>query len=178
MVLIWLKSIKYSPITILTTAYPNYAVESYELAVIDYLLKPIPFDRFVKAVNKAKEYFELQNGNHVSSQITSDYCFIKCDGTYEKIYYSDILYVEALQNYAVINLRDKKYISYLTLKAVEEHLPSAQFLKINKSFLVSLQKIERIEGNEIIINSKRLQIGRTFKSMVMETILNNRVMKR
>lgn len=104
----FLKSLPQPPITIITTAYPNYAVESYELAVIDYLLKPIPFERFVKAVNKAREYFELQNNVQANKEQAHDYCFIKCDKTYEKIDYADILFVEAFVNYVVIHLKGKK----------------------------------------------------------------------
>ena len=173
-----LKSLPQPPITIVTTAYPGFAVESYELAVLDYLLKPIPFERFVKAVYKAKEYFDMQQQLLLNKEHIYDYCFIKCDKTYEKIFYSEILYVEAFVNYVVIHVQDRKYLSYLTLKAVEDQLPKTQFLKINKSNLISLQKIDRIEGNEISIGSHKLQIGRSIKEQVMETILNDRLLKR
>lgn len=172
-----LKSMPQRPATIITTAYPNYALESYELAVMDYLLKPIPFERFVKAVNKARDYFYLVN-NVRNNNADPDYCFIKCDKTFEKILYSDILFIEAFVNYVVIHVTGKKYITYLTLKAVEDQLPSDKFLKINKSYLVSIQKVERIDANEIVIGNTRLQIGRTFKDQVMDTILNNRLLKR
>lgn len=173
----FLKNIPQKPMTIITTAYPNYAVESYELAVMDYLLKPIPFERFVKAVTKAREYHELLH-NKAARDSSPDYCFIKCDKTFEKILYNDIIYVEAFVNYVVIHVPGKKFITYLTLKAVEDQLPDGRFLKINKSYLVSVQKIERIEGNEVVLGNTRLQIGRTFKDHVLETLLNDRLMRR
>lgn len=171
-----LKSIPNLPLTIITTAYPNHALESYELDVLDYLLKPVPFERFVKAVNKARDYFLLTQAK--STTVAPDYCFIKCDKTFEKILYNDIVYVEGFVNYVVLHTTGKKFISYLTLKAVEDQLPDDKFIKINKSYLVSLQKINRIEGNELVLGSVRLQIGRTFKDNVLNTLLNNNLLKR
>ncbi|MEO6304231.1 MAG: LytTR family DNA-binding domain-containing protein [Bacteroidia bacterium] len=166
------------PITIITTAYPNYAVETYELAVIDYLVKPIPFERFIKAVTKAKDYFELLQQSKIGNDIINEFCFVKCDKSYEKIMYKNILYIEAMLNYAIIHTTDKKYITYVTLKAIEDQLPGSQFIKINKSFIVNVQKIQKIEGNEIILGVNHLQIGRAFKDTVMQLLLNGKLLKR
>jgi DNA-binding LytR/AlgR family response regulator len=174
----FLKNVPQPPITIITSAYSSYALESYELAVIDYLLKPIPFERFVKAVHKAKDYFELQQATKTSEIQTSDFCFIKCDKTFEKIYFNDVLYVEAMQNYVVIYTTNKKFISYLTLKVVEENLPQPQFIKISKSFIVNQRKIESIDANEILLGNVRLQISRTYKDYALKAIFSNALLKR
>ena len=173
-----LKNLQHPPITIITTAYPNYAIESFDLAVLDYLVKPIPFDRFVKAVDKAKEYYTLVQKTKNSSDLATNFCFIKCDKMYEKIYYKDLLYVEALQNYVVLYEETKKHTTYLTLKGLEEQLPTSDFIKINKSHIVNLQKISRLDGSELTIGNTRLQIGRSFKESVMETILKGKLLKR
>lgn len=172
-----LKNIPGLPITIITSAYPNYAVESYELAVIDYLIKPIPFDRFIKAVNKAKDYFELLQNRQANKEKLLDFCFIKCHKSYEKLFFEDILYIEALLNYVIIHTQAKKYISYLTLTGLGDQLPASQFFKINKSYIVNIQKINKIDGNEIIIGSIHLQIGRSFKDLVTK-LLNEKLLKR
>lgn len=166
------------PPVIITTAYPNYAVESYEYTVIDYLIKPISFERFLKAVTKAKDYLAVTNTADKNNQATNDYCFIKCEKSYEKLFFNEILYVEAMLNYVILHTSSKKYISYLTLKAVEEQLPETEFLKVNKSFIVNINKIERVEGNMLSVGGVQLQLGPSFKDLVMEKIVNNKLLKR
>ncbi len=173
-----LKTISKPPICIITTAYPNYAVESFELAVIDYLLKPIPFERFTKATQKAKEHFELQKSAENGTLQQHDYCFIKCDKTYEKINFSDLLMVEALQNYIILHTVYKKYITYLTLKSVEEQLPSSTFMQVNKSYIINTQHIQRVEGNEVSIGTTSISIGRSYKDAFMDKLLRDKLLKR
>jgi DNA-binding LytR/AlgR family response regulator len=173
----FLKSLhKGQPITIITSAFPDYAVISYELDVMDYLVKPIPFERFLKAVNKAKDFFELKHTNQQDTR--NDFFFIKCDNRFEKIFFDEVLFVQALQNYVVIHTENKRMISYLTIKMVEEYLPKSMFLKISKSYIVSLPKIESISGNEIKIGTHAFSIGRTNKEQVLEHILGNKLLKR
>lgn len=148
------------------------------MAVVDYLLKPIPFERFVKAVNKAKDYYELMQNKHIIKSKVMDFCFVKCDKSYEKIFYNDILYIEAMLNYAVIHTEGKKYISYITLKGIEEQLLPSGFIKINKSNIVNIHKIRKIEGCEVGIGSIHLQIGRVVRDSVMELLLNGKLLKR
>lgn len=175
----FLRTLKNPPITIITTAYQNYALEGYELDVTDYLIKPISLERFAKAVNKAREFFQLRAapaGNTLA--VAEDYFFIKCGNRYEKVAYDEVLFVEALQNYVVIQTRTKRLITYLTFKGVEEYLPASQFLKVQKSYIVSLPKIEKIEGGEIKIGPHNIPISRQSKDEVMNAILGNRLMKR
>jgi len=174
----FLKNVLPSPATIITTAYPDYAVISFELDVIDYLVKPIPFNRFVKAVNKAKEYFNLKNLS-LKEKATVDFFFIKCENRYEKIFFNEILFVQALQNYVVIHTESRRFISYLTFKSVEDYLPEDQFLKVNKSYLISLKKVDNITSREIKIGSHSFTIGLSHKEDIMSKLFkDNKVLKR
>jgi DNA-binding LytR/AlgR family response regulator len=164
-----LKSIEKQPLVIITTAFPQYALEGYELEVIDYLLKPIAFNRFIKAVHKARDYKQMQDGT-LTSQAASSYLFVKSDKRIEKIELNDILYAETLGNYIIIHLHDKKIIAYLTLKSLETQLPANDFIKIHQSFLVNSSRICAIEGNEVKINDKSLPISRNYKDSVMEMV--------
>jgi DNA-binding LytR/AlgR family response regulator len=169
-----LKQLQHKPATIITTAYPNYALEGFELDVMDYLIKPIPFPRFVKAVTKAKEYLKLkQTDSH-----PEDYFFIKCDHRYEKIEFDDLLFAEAMQNYVVLHTTTKKFISHLTFKSVEEFLPASKFIKVHKSYIVALSKIDSIEGLEIKIGKHMINVSRNQKDEIMNAILGSRLLKR
>lgn len=165
------------PLVILTTAFPNYALEGFQFDVIDYLLKPITFNRFFKATNKAKELWLLKNGQSIAkTEIAEpDYVFIKCDNKYEKIYLNDILYVQALQNYVTIFTEKHKYMTLLPMKTVETNLDTKQFLRVHKSFLISIPKVETIENNEIIIQNARIPISRSLREQVLEAILGNKL---
>lgn len=173
----FLKSLSHPPLVIFTTAYPQYAIEGFDLNVLDYLLKPISFDRFLKAAMKAKDAALSKHSPAPASQ-QEDYIFIKSDNKLVKIFYTDILYVEALQNYVTIYTADKKYITYLTFKSVEESLPADQFIKVHKSYLVAAAKIESIEGNQIKTGSHYIPISRSSKEEVMEKLLKGKFLRR
>ena len=169
----FLKSLKNPPMVIMTTAYPNFALQGYELDVLDYLVKPFPFDRFLKAANKARDYFELKNGSASESatKAREDYFFVKCDYRYEKIHFNDVLYVEGMENYVVIHTAAQKYITLLRMKNLEEILPVAEFMRTHKSYIAAIKKISSIDGNEIIIGGKRLPISREKKAEIMEKVV-------
>jgi len=174
----FVKTLPSPPMIIFTTAYPQYAVEGFELSAIDYLLKPFSFDRFWKAVIKARN--QIDAGKQTIDEVKTEpgYFFIKSESKLVKIKYDDILFIEALQNYVSIQTTSKKYISYLTFKSIQESLPADQFIRIHKSFIVGMSKIESIEGNEIKIGPHSLPISRTSKEEVMERILKNRYLRR
>jgi DNA-binding LytR/AlgR family response regulator len=172
----FLKSLREPPMVIFTTAYPEYALESYELDVIDYLVKPITFERFVKAAQKALDYKSLRE--NVTKGSTSDFFFVKCDHKYEKINYVDVLYIEAMQNYSIIHTGSKKLIAYITFSGIESKLPSDQFLKVHKSYIVHIPKINAVEGNEILIGSARIPISRNLKEEVMKRVVEGNLFKR
>lgn len=176
----FLKTLQHPPLVILTTAFPQYALEGFDLSVLDYLLKPISFERFLKAVLKAHEVYnskQLPAGAAQPSQ-KDDYIFIKADNKLVKLAYNEIVFVEALQNYVAIHTNEKKYISYLTFKSIEENLPSSLFIKVHKSYLVAIDAITGIEGNEILAGSHHIPISRNLKEEVMEKLLKGRFLKR
>lgn len=173
----FLKTLKNPPMVIFTTAFSEYALEGYSLDVVDYLVKPITFDRFMKATQKAFELFQLKRkAEH--REVAADYFFVKCDSKYEKIFFSEVCYIEALQNYSVIHVNGRKLITYITLTSLENQLPKDQFLKVHKSFLVSVPRIKAIEGNEIIIGEARIPISRNLKDEVIAQIMGNKLFRR
>ena len=173
----FLKTLNKPVMVIFTTAYPQFAVEGFELNALDYLVKPFSFDRFWKAVLKAKAQSAGMAGQSSKSG-SAEYFFIKTDNKLIKINYDDILFIEAMQNYVSVHTREKKFITYLTFKAVEDHLPVAGFLKIHKSYIVSISKIDSIEGNFVRIGTHELPISRSSKEEVLEKILQNKYLKR
>ena len=174
------KTLRNAPPVIFTTAYPQYALDGFELNALDYLVKPISFERFLKAALRAKEYYEVRNRNtdEQKAQGKEDFFFVKADNKLAKIFLEDVLYVEALQNYVSIHTKTKKYITYLTFKSIEEYLPSDRFIKTHKSFIVSASKIDNIEGNDIRIGDHHIPISRTSKDGVMDRLLKGRFLKR
>jgi DNA-binding LytR/AlgR family response regulator len=172
----FLKTIKDPPMAIFTTAYSEYALEGYSLDIIDYLMKPVSFDRFLRAVQKASDFYALK---HKAKAVDQEYFFIKCDSKYERINFSELLFIESLQNYVVVHTAERKYITYLTLSAVEEQLPQQQFMKIHKSYLIALNKVKAIEGNEVVLqNNHHIPISRALKDEVMNRILGNNLLRR
>lgn len=173
----FLKALTNPPMVIFTTAYSEYALEGYTLDIIDYLVKPIPFERFLKAVQKAHDFHRLK---HIASSqpASQEYFFIKCDYKYERVNYNDVLYIEAMQNYCIVHTRDRKMITYITFSGLESQLPAERFLKVHKSFLVAVEKIKSLDGNEIVIGNARIPISRNLKDEVMKKIMGDNLFKR
>lgn len=173
----FLKSLPQKPVTIITTAYPNYAVESFEADVADYLVKPVSFERFLKSVTKAKEYFELRIAARTGKKVQDRFFFLKVDGAFQKVMLDDLLFAEAMQNYVIVYTHTQKLVSYLTLKALEEYLDKTEFLKISKSNIISLKHIDRIDGNKVTIGNHELIISRSMRLNIMQ-LLGDRLLKR
>jgi DNA-binding LytR/AlgR family response regulator len=174
------KTLQHPPPAIFTTAYPQYALDGFELNALDYLVKPISFERFLKAAMRAKEYYEVRAKNITEGRTSAqdEFFFIKADNKLVKIFFDEILYVEALQNYVAIHTQTKKYITYLTFKSIEEYLPNDQFIKTHKSYVVSASKIDHIDGNDIRIGEHHIPISRANKDEVMDRLLKGRFLKR
>jgi DNA-binding LytR/AlgR family response regulator len=170
----FLKQLPSPPRVIFTTAYEKYALQGFELEVLDYLLKPISFDRFLRAANKAFDYFRLQQ----SPSVTDDYIFVKADSKLEKIAFADILFAEALENYVAIYTREKKIITHLTLKMLQEKLSPTAFVQPHKSYLIAIDKIGSIEGNMLHIAQYTVPISKYQKEEIMEKIVNSKLLKR
>jgi DNA-binding LytR/AlgR family response regulator len=165
-----------APKVIFTTAYEKYALQGFELEVLDYLLKPIPFERFLRAANKAYDFFRGQQT--AAAPPVEDYIFVKADNKLEKINFADILFAEALENYVAIYTREKKVITHLTLKMVQEKLPAAAFVQPHKSYVIAIDKINSIEGNILHIGPYQVPISKYQKDEIMEKIVNSKLLKR
>lgn len=169
----FLKSFEVKPKVILITAYDQYALEGYELDVVDYLLKPVAFPRFAKAVNKAKSIIEKEaTKENLPQPGDRNYRFIKIDKKkLQKIYLDDIIVVESLKDYIRIITEKGRYIVHQTLSSFTDELPQDQFIRIHRSVTVSLEKIEALEGNSVEIDGKRYTIGRSYLTEAKNTIL-------
>lgn len=166
----FLKSIKKPPLVIFTTAYPNYALQGFELDVIDYLVKPYPFDRFLKAVNKAREMHQLKNRKTLQEN-GKDHIFLKVDNVLKRINFEDILYIEGMENYIAIHTHEGRYITLMTMKSMEESLPSHEFLRVHKTYIISKPKVKGIVGNEIDMGMKKIPFSRSRRNEIIEALV-------
>ncbi|MES2378457.1 MAG: LytTR family DNA-binding domain-containing protein [Bacteroidota bacterium] len=171
----WLKQGGIKPMVILTTAFPNYALDGYELDIIDYLLKPIAFERFEKAVQKAGEYAELRALS--ASGNLEDSLFIRCEKRIEKVELATILYIESTGNYVHIHTEEKKLVAYLTLKSIQSRLPPAAFLKIHQSFIVNLSRITALDGPTVLLGGKKVPVSRAYRDE-LRRVVEQRLLKR
>lgn len=167
-----LNSLSNPPKVIITSAYAEYAIKGYDLEVSDYLLKPISFDRFLKAVNKV--YDQL-----ISSQtpVVQDYLFVKTSLKLEKIRFNDMRFIEGVENYVAIYTSDEKIITHTTLRTILQKLPPERFVQVHKSYLVNIDKIDSIEGNLLGIGKNKIPLSRTYKETALEIILKNKLLK-
>jgi DNA-binding LytR/AlgR family response regulator len=163
----FMKALAEPPPIIFTTAYPQYALEGFELDVIDYLLKPISFARFLKSVEKAQSYLKAKDNN---LNITNEFFFIKCNGKIEKIFIADVIYIEAMANYVIIHTQQKKYITYITFSGICNRLPDNLFMRIHKSYMVAVSAIKTIDDDEIITSTVSLPLSKSYKEQVMNKI--------
>ena len=172
----FIKALSPAPKVIFTTAYREYAIESYELDVVDYLLKPIAFNRFLMAVNKAMcDGAEEKEIKELPTVLTSEdppYIFLKADRKMVKIYLKDILYIESLKDYVRIKTSSKEIISLQKISYLEQKLPEDCFIRIHRSFIVPIKKIEAFSNHTVEVEGKELPIGRNYKAAVL-ALLNN-----
>lgn len=165
----FIQTLKHPPHIIITTAYHEYALQGYELNIVDYLLKPIEFSRFLKAVNKLSQ---LNPARSIATAVVTpsgkDYMFINANKKRIKIYFKDILYIESLKEYVRIHTMAQEIITKFQLGQIEAQLPKADFLRIHRSFLVAKERIDAHTGTAIEIRNKQLPIGRSYKDQVNE----------
>ena len=158
---------------ILTTAYSEYALQGYEHSVVDYLLKPIIFERFLGAVEKVESHYSKSSIREISNESNNAaYIFVRAEGRSRlvKVFLKDIEYIETLGNYLSIYTLSTRIITHITLKELEDQLPSTQFVRIHNSYMVPLQKITAIEGNSIQIGKHNLPVGDIYKRNFLATI--------
>lgn len=156
---------------IITTAFREFAAESYDLDVLDYLVKPIPLPRFIKCINKITTEYNLKNNIKVETTKGDSHIFIKVDKKMMKINIEEILFVEGMKEYIKVVTPDKTYITHKSLTSLSEELPADRFLRIHKSYVIALNKVKSIEGNRIQIQSYTIPIGRNYSKEVKNKIL-------
>jgi DNA-binding LytR/AlgR family response regulator len=180
----FIKALPNPPLFIFTTAYSNYALEGYELNAIDYLLKPISIDRFMKAVNKALEQFELRKREElpdggVQGTEGVEFFFVKADKKLVKVKYDEILYIEGLKDYVIIRLEQGRVVTLQTMKSLEDKLPVSKFKRIHRSYIVSIDKIHAVDGTSVDVYEKgqikQLPIGKNYRDEILEIVNKNKL---
>ena len=161
------------PKVIIVSAYEQYALKGYELNVVDYLLKPVNFDRFLIAVNKT--YTHLEKEQKVGEE---EHIFVKSDKLLKKIVLKNILFIESMENYVIIHTLSSKEIVYTTLKQMAESLPDNFFMQVHRSYIVNINQVNAIEGNVLEINGHKIPVARNQREHVFNIILNNRLISR
>ena len=172
------KNIPEKTLIIFTTAYSEYAVESYELDAVDYLLKPVELERFKKAVEKVYDYLLLLSDKLQDSRLESvnqNHIFVKSDRRFHRILFDDILFIEGLKDYIVIYTQEKKLITKTTLKAIIEQIPSNIFMRVNKSYIVNIKQIDSFDSNDIFIGRHEIAIGNNYKDLFFNAFTTNRL---
>ncbi|WP_394775661.1 LytR/AlgR family response regulator transcription factor [Flavobacterium sp.] len=172
----FIKSLENPPLLIITSAYSQFAIETYELDVLDYLVKPIEFPRLMKTLNKISK--RLENKNNIPHENTpeSPFIFVKIDKKrMKKIFFNEILVIESLKDYLKINTLTGKYIIHSTLSDFTDLLPERNFLRIHRSYTIAIDKIDAVEGNSIEIEGLRYVIGRSYIDHVKQRILNSSI---
>lgn len=168
----FIKSLDAKPLVVITTAYREYAVESFELDVFDYLVKPIALPRFIKTIDKVTEHYRALNPAGIKVKGENDFIFIKVDKKIVKVFFADILYIESLKDYVRVVTQYENLITHHNLRSITKALPSDKFLRIHRSYTIALDKIKSLEGNNVEVQDKKLPIGRNYQKKIKKKILN------
>lgn len=175
----FLKTLTRPPLVIFTTAYPNHALEGFELNALDYLLKPISLERFMKAANKAIEQVELQSREAPATTEGPGFFFVKADKKLVKVHYDDIIYIEGLKDYVIIRMENDRVITLQTMKSLESKLPNPQFKRIHRSYIVNVDRIDAVMGNMVEVTekgqAKHLPIGKNYREELLAIVNQNRL---
>ncbi len=171
----FLKNLKDAPLAIFTTAYPDYALEGFELNAVDYLKKPFSFERFSTAFFKAADLIRLRKktGRSEGSNSPKDFIFIKSNKKNYRIQFSQIEYIEGLGDYIQIHLHGQKIITNLSMKKMMDLLPNNQFVRIHKSYIIAWEKMDYLEGNSVMINNKRIPVGNSYRNDFLNLVNEN-----
>ncbi|MBI5915574.1 MAG: response regulator transcription factor [Bacteroidetes bacterium] len=171
----FLRTLRSKPVTIFTTAYPDFALEGYSLDVTDYLLKPFGFERFVQAVNKAGELLRLKNTasktpSTEAAQPDRDFILVKSEHKIHRLRFDDILFIESMREYVAWHTPQGRILSLNSLKNLEEELPGSRFIRIHKSYMVAIEKIGMLEGNLVHVGKEKLPIGASYREVVLRKV--------
>ena len=159
------RSLQRPPLVIFTTAYPEYAIEGFEVDAVDYLVKPFPFERFLRAVNKLREKLQAP-----SASPSGNYILLNADKKLYKVRHTDIHFVEAFGDYVKVHLQEQVIIVHETMQGMQQQLPENLFARVHKSFIIALDHFQYIDGNTVIVGSKSIPIGQTYKNDFLNQI--------
>lgn len=175
----FIRSLKKKPMIILCTAYPQYALEGFELDVIDYLVKPMRLQRFVQAVSKAKEIYDLKNkANKIEPTVNEEDIFIRADRKFIRIFFKDIKYIKGMKDYVQIITEKEKYMTAMNIKTTNEQLPDNQFVRINKSYIINSDYIDSIGQDFVMVSGDEIPLGRTYKESFIKRFVKGKLIER
>jgi len=175
------KTIPRETFVIFTTAFSEFAIESYEVDAIDYLIKPIRLERFQKGVDKAQVYSKLlkkEKSAHNIEQVTDDYFFIKADRKIIKVYFDDLLFIEGLKDYVVMHTENQKVITAMNIKTCHEQLPKNMFVRVSKSYIINAKKIDSVDNNTVYIGKNEIPIGNIYRDFFFEEFVTKKILSR
>jgi len=168
----FIESLRNKPLIVITTAYREFAVKSFELNVLDYLVKPIPFNRFLKTINKINQLVYENNTSGNVSLLQEPHIFLKVNKKLVKVNFNDIFFIESLKDYIKVTTTVGNLVVHKSLTAITEELPQSSFIRVHRSFTISINKISALEGNTIEISNKKIPIGRNYLKKTKERIFN------
>ena len=176
----FIKTLNYQPFIILTTAYPQYALEAFELQVSDYLVKPIKSERFLKAVYKVKEIFDLKsNEMYQVADLEDEHIFIRHERKFVKLFYKDILYINGLKDYVMIHTDDGKFITAMNLKTILSKLPESIFIRTSKSYAINMSRVQSVDIDFVYLGDKvEIPLGNSYKEEFKKKVISDRLVDR
>jgi DNA-binding LytR/AlgR family response regulator len=174
------KSIPKETFVVFTTAFSEFATDSYEVDAIDYLIKPVRLERFQKGVEKAQTYYKLlkaDNSNNIES-FTEDYFFVKADRKIFKVYFDNILFIEGLKDYVVMHTENQKVITAMNIKTIHEQLPKSMFVRVSKSYIINAKKIDSVDNNTVYIGKNEVPIGNIYRDFFFNEFVSKKILSR
>lgn len=175
----FIRSLKNQPMTILTTAYPQYALEGFELDVLDYLVKPIRLQRFIKATNKAKEFYDMaQKAHNTIESIEEDFIYIKSERKYIRLFFKDIRFIKGMKDYVMIYTENKRIMTAMNIKTINDQLPDSIFARVGKSYIINVNFIDSIEVDFIQLAGEEIPLGRTYKERFLNKYVKGNLIER
>lgn len=175
------KTIPQETFVIFTTAFSEFATDSYEVDAIDYLIKPVKLERFQKAVDKAQTYFKLFKADYANNNIENiadDYFFVKADRKIFKISFADILFIEGLKDYVVMHTENQKVITAMNIKTIHEQLPKKMFVRVSKSYIINAKKIDSVDNNTVYIGKNEIPIGNIYRDFFFNEFVTKKILSR
>lgn len=175
----FLRMLENQPMTILTTAYSEYALEGYELGVIDYLVKPVKLERFVKAINKAKSLYDMKGKiDNPALSTADDYIFLKSDRRYVKVHLGDILYIKGMKDYVMVYTKEGRIMTAMNIKTILKQLNEEIYVRVAKSYVININYIEEASQTSVFIGGKEIPIGKTYRDNFIDNYIKNRLLER